>query len=95
MYVLIFVFVIFAWAACLGRFMGGTGTWLPTGGRESAPVVVTLDPAECNCLAGPGELHVSDCPLASDANVNAVFVALVDDPDAGLSSERYWAELSC
>jgi hypothetical protein len=37
MAVLIFVAIIFAWALLLGRTMGGTGTWLPTGGRTSAP----------------------------------------------------------
>lgn len=37
MAVLIFVAIIAAWALLLGRTMGGTGTWLPTGGRTSAP----------------------------------------------------------
>lgn len=31
---LIFVALIFGWALLLGRMMGGTGTWLPTGGRD-------------------------------------------------------------
>lgn len=90
MAVLIFVAIIFAWALFLGRFMGGTGTWLPTGGRESAPEPV------CDCFAGEGELHLTGCPLESDENLAAVEarLALVDDPDAGLSDAAYWAELS-
>lgn len=32
MSVLVFVFVVVGWGALLGRVMGGTGTWLPTGG---------------------------------------------------------------
>jgi hypothetical protein len=35
MAVLIFVAIIIAWGFILGRTMGGTGTWFPTGGRES------------------------------------------------------------
>lgn len=87
---LIFIAVIVAWALILGRSMGGTGTWYPTGApRETIPA--------CNCFAGPGELHLSDCPLQSDENLIAVearLAALVDDPDAGLTDAEYWAEIS-
>lgn len=31
---LIFLALVVGWALLLGRLMGGTGTWLPTGGKE-------------------------------------------------------------
>jgi hypothetical protein len=36
--VLIFMALIFGWAILLGRVLGGTGTWLPTGGVTSSPL---------------------------------------------------------
>jgi hypothetical protein len=30
----IFLLVVVCWAVALGRLAGGTGTWLPTGGRS-------------------------------------------------------------
>jgi hypothetical protein len=32
---LIFILAVIAWALILGRLMGGTGSWLPTGGRDA------------------------------------------------------------
>lgn len=31
---LVFAGAVVCWAVLLGRLMGGTGTWLPTGGRR-------------------------------------------------------------
>jgi hypothetical protein len=32
---LVFVALVIAWALILGRLMGGTGSWLPSGGRDA------------------------------------------------------------
>lgn len=56
MFVLIFVAIIIAWSLFLGRFMGGTGTWLPTGGQP-------VSPDACAACAVPG--HSADqCPVS-------------------------------